>query len=77
MKKGYYELGQIVINSKKIIINYLKHDFWYNILAVGSLIFIINYQRTEHREDWVHKPNIILLLFFLKFKDLSKIEDHL
>lgn len=43
-KTAYYELGIMVKNSKKIIINYFKQEFFLNLIAVGSLIYYLNVQ---------------------------------
>lgn len=37
---GYYEDGIIIINRKKITINYMKHMFWIDLINANTVIFV-------------------------------------
>lgn len=70
-KTAFYELGILVTDSKKIMVNYLKKEFFKNLLAIGSLLYYLNEQVFDKKytlkfENKFQSESLILLLFFFK-----------
>lgn len=69
---GYYDKGNLIMTSKKIILNYLKLWLWLDILAsfpysmVISIDDYLNIYSTE-LSNKLNAPQILRLLKFMKF----------
>jgi len=73
-KTAYIELGEVVENPQKVIKNYLKKEFIFNVIAQVALGFEL-YLSYQYKVN----PNLrlILVLFFLKTYDMMRIYDEI
>lgn len=71
LKTAYYNLGEVIQDHIKIYKNCLKTNFFTSIASIISLIVMYNISNQPGEITW--KTKLILLIFMVRFKDISRI----
>ena len=71
INSGFIKEGNTIVNRKEILKRYLKKNFFIDLSIICLIIFKIIYYKAKFKN--MDLGNIIKLLFFLKYKQISKI----